>query len=340
MKAVYVGQQGGENSIICGDRPEPEVAPGEIMLRVHASAVNHGDLGRAGGRGGGNSIMGMDIAGEIVNISPEAETQLKVGDRVVVENRVKCGQCESCLQGLDQYCSRQLRFGVDLDGGHAEYMTAPPLNAYKIPDAMSFTEAAAIPMAGHVAWHCLVTQAQVRPWEDVLIHAAGSGIGSMGIQIAKMMGARVITTAGSDWKLEKAKEWGADEVINYRETANISEKVREFTNGKGVDLVFDVVGADVWEQSLLSLKPGGRLVITGSLSGSRTNMDLSILQGRPLHLMGSGGRSRRSFGELMKVVNHGELHGIVGKAFPLEEVSQAHQTMQDRDFFGKLVIES
>jgi NADPH:quinone reductase-like Zn-dependent oxidoreductase len=162
----------------------------------------------------------------------------------------------------------------------------------------------------------------------------------MGIQIAKMMGARVITTAGSDWKLEKAKELGADEAINYRETANISQRVKELTGGKGVDLVFDCVGADVWEESLLCLKPGGRLVITGVTSGARANMDLSILQGRPLHLMGSGGRSRRTFGDMMKMVNQGTLRGIVGRVFPLEEVAEAHRVMEARDFFGKLVIES
>ena len=133
---------------------------------------------------------------------------------------------------------------------------------------------------------------------------------------------------------------GADEVINYRETPNFSERIREFTEGRGVDLVFDCVGADVWEQSMLALKPGGRLVITGVTSGSRTTMDLSVLQGRPLHLMGSGGRSQRTFADMMKVVHHGALHGIVGRVFPLEEVSQAHRTMEDRDFFGKLVIES
>jgi alcohol dehydrogenase len=162
----------------------------------------------------------------------------------------------------------------------------------------------------------------------------------MAIQIAKMMGARVITTAGSNWKLEKAKELGANEAINYRETPNISQQVKELTGGKGVDLVFDCVGADVWEESLLCLKPGGRLVITGVTSGARANMNLSILQGRPLHLMGSGGRSRRTFGDMMKMVNQGALHGIVGRVFPLEEVAEAHRIMEARDFFGKLVIES
>lgn len=342
MKAIYLEEPGGPEAMVYGDLPDPEVEPGEVMLRVHGSALNRADMGmRSRGRSGqGPRIMGMDVAGEIVSISPDANTTLQVGDRVLLENRTKCHVCEFCVDGNDQYCTSQKRIGVDLDGGHAEYITAPAINAYKIPDSMSYAEAAAIPLAGHTAWQCMVVQGQVKPWDDVLIQAAGSGVASMAIQIAKMFGARVITTAGSDWKLEEAKKWGADEVINYRETDNISEWVKELTDGNGVDLVFDVVGADVWEQNLLSLKSGGRLVITGVTSGARADINLSILQGRPLHLMGSGGRTRRSFGDLMKCVNNGELKGIVGQTFPLTDVPEAHRVMESREFFGKLVIES
>ena len=343
MKAVYIDHHGGPEVLTYGDRPDPEVSPGEIMLRVGASALNHTDLNlRDGSSYNGHlpRILGLDVSGEIVNISPTANTTLKVGDRVLLDNRHKCGSCDYCRQGNDQYCANQRRYGVDLDGGHAEYITASCANAYLIPHNMSFAEAAALPIAAHTAWHCLITQGHIQPWEDVLIQAAGSGVGSMGIQIAKMLGARVITTAGSDWKLEKAKQLGADELINYNETPNLSQRIKELTHGKGVDLVFDVVGADVWEENLLSLKQGGRLVITGVTSGARTNMNLSILQGRPLTLMGSGGRSRRTFADMMKMVHQGSLHGIVDRTFPLEDVSEAHTVMESRQFFGKLVIEN
>ena len=160
------------------------------------------------------------------------------------------------------------------------------------------------------------------------------------MQIATMVGARDSATAGRDCRLEKAKELGADEVINYREVPKFSQRVKELTDGKGVDLVLDCVGADVWEENLLSMKQGGRLVITGVTSGTRTNMDLSILHGRPLHLMGSGGRSQRTFVDMMKVVNNGALRGVVGRVFPLDQVAEAHRIMGQRDFFGKLVIES
>ena len=345
MKAVYINQTGGADVLTYGDRPEPEISPGEILLRVRASALNHLDLNlRAGNCRRFPHILGCDMAGEIVQISPDAGTDLnlQVGDRVLLDNRVKCGGhnlCPHCAAGNDQWCARQQRIGVDRDGGHAEYVVAPAINAYAIPDTMPFTEAAALPIAAHTAWHCLITQAKLRPWDDVLVQAAGSGVGSMGIQIAKMMGCRVITTAGSDWKLDEAKRLGADAVINYREVDSISARVRELTDGQGVDVVFDCVGADVWHENMLCLKQEGRLVITGVTSGSQTPMDLSILHGRPLHLMGSGGRSRRTMAEVMKMVNQGALRGIVGRTFPLDGVAEAHQVMADRDFFGKLVIE-
>ncbi len=343
MKAVYITKHGGPEVLTYGDRPNPEVAPGEVMLRVRASALNHLDLNLRDGknyRGKLPRVMGCDIAGEVVGISPIAHTDLKVGDRVVLDNRTKCGTCESCRMGLDQNCTNGKRLGVDLDGGHAEYVTAPASNAHKFPQSMSFTEAAALPIVAHTAWHCLITQAQIRPWDDVLIQAAGSGVGSMGIQIANMTGCRVITTAGSDWKLQKAKELGAAEGINYRTTPDLSKRVLELTDGKGVDVVFDCVGADVWEQNLKCLKPGGRLVITGVTSGAKASMDLSLLQGRPLHLMGSGGRSRRTFADMMKMVRQGALHGVVDRVFPLDGVAEAHKVMESREFFGKLVVES
>ena len=198
MKAVYITEHGGIDKLIHGDRPEPEVAPGEVMLRVRASALNHLDLNlRAGGSYGGSlpRTLGCDIAGEVTAISPQANTSLKLGD----------GVCDSCNMGLDQSCSNGKRIGVDLDGGHAEYVTAPAANAHVIPDSMDFTEAATLPIAAHTVWHCLMTQAQMKPWDTVLVQAAGSGVGSMAIQMAKMVGARVITTAGSQWKLDKAR---------------------------------------------------------------------------------------------------------------------------------------
>ena len=256
----------------------------------------------------------------------------------MVENRVKCGTCTPCVLGRDEFCERQRRLGGELDGGHAQYCKVPAVNLQRIPDGMTFEEAATLPLAGHTAWHCLIERVQLQPWEDVLIQAVGSGVGSSGLLIAKGIGARVIATAGSDWKLERAKELGADDVINYTTTPKFSQRVKELTNGRGVDVVFDCVGATVWDESLNSLKPGGRLVITGTTSGSQIPFNLSLMQGRPLTLMGSGARSRRSFAAMMHMVAYGGLRGVVGRTFELGEAAKAHEVMAGRDFFGKLVL--
>ena len=341
MKAVYIEAAGSLDSLIFGDRPDPEAGPGEVVLRVRASALNYSDLMTLSGQGTTKypRILGLDMAGEIAQVSPTVEG-LKAGDRVLIDNRVKCGTCQQCVLGTDEYCANQYRLGDAVDGGHAQYCVLPAVNAHRIPDWMSFDEAAAFPVAAHAAWHCLVVRAQLQPWEDILIHAAGSGVGSFGLGIAKHIGARVIVTAGSDWKLDRARELGADQGINYNTTPQFSQAVREFTGGTGVDVVFDMVGSAVWEESLKSLKPGGRLVITGTPSGARHDLDLSLLGRTPLTLMGSGGRSRRSFADMMKVVVSGGLRGVVGKAVPLEEAKDAYQTMQDRNFFGKLVLQT
>ena len=342
MKAVYIAEYGDVDKLVYGDRPDPVAGPGEVVLRVRASALNHLDLGlRSGvGRapGGLPRILGCDMAGEVAHVGPGV-TGFEEGDRVLVDNRTKCDACQPCLLGQDQHCHNQLRIGVDLDGGHAEYCKVSALNVHKVRQSMSFEEAAAIPLAFHTAWHCLMVRGQLQPWETIFIQAGGSGVGSAAIQIAKRIGARVITTAGTDEKLDKAKELGAEEGINYRNTLEFSLRVKELTDGQGADMILDVVGAAVWEQNLLSLRAGGRLVITGTTSGAQTDMNLSILQGRPLTLMGSGGRPRRSFGEMMSVINRGELHGVVGQVFSLQEVARAHQVMESRDFYGKLVIQ-
>ena len=340
MKAIYIAEPGGPEKLIFGDRPDPEAGSGEVIVRVRATALNHADLSIRAGRsstGGLPRILGLDIAGEVARLG-QGVTGWSEGDRVVVENRVKCGTCAPCVLGRDEFCERQKRLGGELDGGHAQYCKVPAVNLQRIPDGMAFEEAATFPLAGHTAWHCLIERVQLQPWEDVLIQAVGSGVGSSGLLIAKGIGARVIATAGSDWKLAKAKELGADDVINYTSTPKFSQRVKDLTQGRGVDVVFDCVGAAVWDESLNSLKPGGRLVITGTTSGSQIPFNLSTMQSRPLTLMGSGARSRRSFSAMMHMAHYGGLGGVVGRTFDLSEAATAHGVMAGRDFFGKLVL--
>ena len=340
MKAVYIAEPGGPEKLIYGDRPDPEAGAGEVVVRVRATSVNHADLALRAGRsatGGLPRILGQDIAGEIARLGPGV-TGWNEGDRVVVENRVKCGVCSPCVLGRDEFCERQKRLGGELDGGHAQYCKVPAANLQRIPDSMGFEEASTFPLAGHTAWHCLFERVKLQQGEDILIQAVGSGVGSFGLLMAKGVGARAIVTAGSDWKLAKAKELGADEVINYTTTPKFSQRVKELTGGRGVDVVFDCVGATVWDESCASLKPGGRLVITGTTAGSQIPFNLSVLQSRPLTLMGSGARSRRSFAAMMHRARYGGLRGVVGKTFDLAEAARAHEVMTGRDFFGKLVL--
>ncbi|MEE9325449.1 MAG: alcohol dehydrogenase catalytic domain-containing protein, partial [Dehalococcoidia bacterium] len=243
MKAVYIEEQGGIEKLIYGERPEPKVGPGEVLVKIRATALNHLDIyARAGlngvSVGGFPRILGSDIAGEVVELG-KGITQARNGDRVIVENSIKCGVCKYCSMSRDELCTNPKGLGVTVDGGYAEYVKVPASIVHDIPHWMPFDEGAAIGLVYHTAWHCLITRAQLKPGEDILITAAGSGVGSAAIQLAKRIGARVITTAGTDEKLEKARELGADEVINYVKEERYSDKVKALTEGEGVDMVLD-----------------------------------------------------------------------------------------------------
>ena len=343
MKAVYIQEQGDIDKLIFGELSEPEPGPGEVLVRVHAAALNHLDIyARSGGNrtavGSFPHILGSDMAGEVAGLGPGVEG-VQVGQRVMVDYVIKCGTCDYCAVGRDEVCRHSLRMGVDVAGGYAQYLKAPVQNVYPFPKAMSFEEAASIPLAFHTAWHCLVTRAGLRPGETALINAAGSGVGSAGIQIARALNARVLVTAGSDAKIARARDLGAEAGVNYATTPAFSGPIREAACGDGVDVVFDSVGASTWDESFASMKAGGRLVTCGVTGGHRANLHLGRLFARGLTLLGSGGRSRREFVDFMRLVNAGVLHGVVGRVFPLEQAHEAHRLMEDRDFFGKIVLQ-
>src|SRR5437764_10705811 len=217
-------------------------------------------------------ILGCDVAG-VVREAGELVTWAKAGDEVMIQPGVSCGHCAECLAGRDNMCDEYDIIGYRRDGGYAELVAVLGLNLIPKPKNLSWTEAAALPLVTLTAWHMLVARAHLQPGEDVLIHAAGSGVGSLGIQIAKLRGARVIATASSDEKLAKARELGADETINYS-SDDWPKQVRALTNGRGVDVVFEHTGEATWPGSILSLKKGGRLVTCGSTSGFEARTDL------------------------------------------------------------------
>jgi NADPH:quinone reductase-like Zn-dependent oxidoreductase len=224
-----------------------------------------------------------------------------------------------------------------VDGGYAEYVKSPEMNVVAIPGDLSFDEAAAIPLVFITAWHMLFARAGLKPGEDVLVIGAGSGVGMAAIQIAKLVGARVIATAGADWKLEKARALGADEVINHSKQS-ITEEVKRLTDKRGVDLVFEHVGAAVWEDCFESLATYGRLVTCGTTSGPEVKLNLQNLYGRQRSILGSFMGSKAELLEALKFIGQRKLKAVIDSAFPLQEAAAAQNKMESRDFFGKILL--
>ena len=340
MKAAIFRTHGGPEVLEYADMPEPRIRANEVLVEVKACALNHLDLFARNGLPGIEiplpHILGNDIAG-VVREAGELVTWVKPGDEVMVQPGVSCGHCEACLSGRDNLCREYDIIGYRSDGGYAEFVAVPGVNIVPKPSQLSWEEAAALPLVTITAWHMLVTRANVQPGEDVLVHAAGSGVGSIAIQIAKLRGARVLTTASSDEKLAKARELGADVTINYTQ-ANWPKEVRRLTEKKGVDVVVEHTGAATWPGSISSLKNNGRLVTCGATSGFDARTDLRQVFYRHLSLLGSFMGSKSELLEALQFVREGKIHAVVDRVLPLSEARQAHELIEDRAQFGKIVL--
>ena len=340
MKAVIFKQHGGPEVLEYADVSEPQIRANEVLVEVKACALNHLDIFVRNGLPGIEiplpHILGNDIAG-IVRQVGELVTWVKPGDEVMVQPGVSCGHCDACLSGQDNLCREYDMVGYRRNGGYAELVAVPGVNIIPKPAELKWEEAAALPLVTVTAWHMLVTRANVQPGEDVLVHAAGSGVGSVAIQIAKLLGARVITTASSDDKLAKARELGADETINYSRD-DWPKEVKRLTQRRGVDVVVEHTGAATWPGSISALKNNGRLVTCGATSGFDARTDLRQVFYRHLTLLGSFMGSKGELLEAMKFVAKGQIHGVVDRVLPLSEARQAHELIEDRAQFGKVVL--
>ena len=340
MKAVVFHQHGGPEVLEYTDRPDPSTNAGEVLVEVKACALNHLDVWARKGLPGIQiplpHILGNDIAG-IVRSVGELVTWVKPGDEVMLHPGVSCGHCVECLSGRDNLCREYAILGYLRDGGYAELVAAPGVNVIPKPKNLSWEEGAALPLVTVTAWHMLVTRANVQPGEDVLVHAAGSGVGSIAIQIAKLRGARVIATASTDDKLAKAKELGADDVLNYSD-AGWPKEVRRLTNKRGVDVVFEHTGAATWPGSIASLKTNGRLVTCGATSGYAAETDIRQVFYRHLTILGSFMGSKAELLEAMKFIETGKIRAVVDQVLPLQDARRAHELMEDRAQFGKIVL--
>jgi NADPH:quinone reductase-like Zn-dependent oxidoreductase len=340
VRAVYLERFGGPDVLTFGDRPAPSPRPGEALVRVRACGINHLDLWvRAGLQGLEPEmphILGNDVVGEITELGAGV-THLTVGQKTLVNPTLSCGHCTACANGDDNLCRSYDVLGRKRNGGYAEVVSVPAANCLPYPENLSWEEAAAVPLVFLTAWHMLVTRAQVKPGEDVLVIGAGSGVGSAAVQIARLHGARVIATAGSTAKLERARALGAQETIDHA-SEDIAARARALTGKKGVDVVFEHVGGNVFEAAVAALARNGRLVTCGNTLGAPATLDLNLLFGRHLTLLGSWMGRRSDLNDALKHVASGALKPVVDSVLPLAEARRAHERLEARDTFGKLVL--
>jgi NADPH:quinone reductase-like Zn-dependent oxidoreductase len=337
VKAVRFHAHGGSDVLRYEDAPDPAPAAGDVVVRVRACALNHLDLWNRRGvvKLPLPHIAGADVAGEIVD---GPDKQLPAGQRVMLQPGLSCGRCQACLEGRDNECPRYDVLGSQSDGGYAEFVRVPRQNVIPLPDAIGFVEAAAFPLTFLTAWHMLLTRAQLRAGEDVLVLGAGSGVGQAAIQIANLHGARVFATAGTDRKMTRAREIGAYAVINHH-TQDLAAEVRRMTDGRGVDVVIEHVGEATWDRSLKCLARAGRLVTCGATTGYRAAIDLRFLFARQYSLMGSYMGTK---GELLRAAPlffDGRLRPVVDRTFPLSEAAAAQDYLERGEQFGKVVLE-
>src|ERR1700693_6153883 len=338
MKAVHIHAFGASEVLMYEEVPDPQPRKDQVLVRVKACSLNHLDVWVRKGLPGVKlpHILGSDIAGEVAQVG-EYVSGLKSGQRVLIAPMHFCGHCVACLAGMQNQCREFTVLGNGVDGGNCELIAVPAANVIPIPDALDFNQAASVPLVFLTAWHMLVGRAGIRLGQTVLVLGAGSGVGIAAIQIAKLFHARVITTAGDEKKLEKARARGADHGINHYKQ-KISQEVRKITDKEGVDIVVEHVGTATWDESMKSLKPGGTIVTCGATAGPDVSFDLRFLFSRQLNLLGS---YMGTMGELHDVLSHvfaGRLKSVVDSTFPLKDARAAHEYLEASQMFGKVVL--
>ncbi len=340
MKAVIFEQHGGPEQLKLAEVARPSCDPDGVLVRVKACALNHLDIWIRQGIPSYSiplpHISGCDVAGVVEKIGDRV-TGMTAGTRVAVSPGLSCWRCHFCLAGRDNLCPSYKILGAQVDGGYAEFVAVPAVNALPISDSLTFEHAAAFPLVSVTAWHMLFTLAALKPGETVLIMGAGSGVGSIAIQIAKLAGAKVITSVGADAKAPKARALGADEVVNHA-TEDVAKRVKALTGGRGVDVVFEHIGPAVWSQCVSVLAKGGRLVTCGATTGGEVKLDLRYLFSRQLTFKGSYMGTRAELLEAAALVGTGTLRPVVDRTFPLSDARAAQEHLLSRNAFGKVVL--
>ena len=341
MNGFQVKRHGGPEALEWLRLPRPEPRADEVLVKVRACALNRLDLWVREGVPGHTFplplVPGSEVAGDVAEVGA-AVRGIEPGTPTLVAPGVSCGRCESCVSGRDMLCPGYGILGEHRDGGYAEYLSVPARNILPLPRGLSYVEAAATPLVFLTAWQMLVERAGLRAHEDVLIHAAGSGVSSAGIQIARLLGARrIIATAGSDAKLDRARELGASHTINYRRADFVAE-TRAIVGRKGVEVILDHVGGELFEQSMRLLAWAGRIVLCGATAAPEATINLRAVFFKSLSILGSTMGSQGDLRRLAPWFEAGRLQPVVDRTLPLEEAPRAQEALGRREQFGKIVL--
>lgn len=340
MKVIRFDKSGPASVLTIAEAQESEPKSGEIKIKIKASGLNHLDIWLREGKVKVPSlpwIPGCDAAGVVVEVGLHVKA-FKTGDRVFVVPGVSCGGCDFCRQKMENFCATFQIRGAMIPGSHQEYLCPPEDQALHLPANLGFNEGAAFPLTFLTAWHMLASRARIQKNETVLIMAGASGLGTAAIQIAKLLGAKVITTVGDASRTESLKDLGAHEVIHHYQE-NIQEEMMEITANRGVDVIFDHVGARVWPALLTSLAKGGRMVFCGTTTGGDVALNLRNIFSRQQTLMGCTMGNGQDLLEVTKHIASGALKPLVHKVFPFTEIQKAHQMLENGGIFGKIILQ-
>ena len=339
IKAVRVHEHGGIDKVVIDDLPDPSPEPDGAVVEIKATSLNHLDIWvRNGIRGVPLPItLGSDGAGYVREVGKNV-TDLHPGDRVLVSPSTSCGKCDACAAGTDTLCSEYKILGEHCNGTDAELISVKRSNLFKLPDEVTFRDAASLALVFITAYQMLVDKARIQNGESVLVLGAGSGVGTTAIQIARLFGARVIAVAGNNDKLNLARSLGANDTINYND-GRISEEVRRLTGKEGVDIVFEHTGKLTWPESILSARRGGRIVTCGATTGFDAMTDLRYVFARQLTILGSTMGSKSLLQVLIDLLSRKRIKSVIYSVFHFTEVRKAQEMMENRAHFGKIVLE-
>ncbi len=341
IKHISLDQHGDSSVLSLKEKDLPEIQTHEVLVEIKAAALNHLDLWIRRGLPGLKiplpHIPGSDASGIIVEVGADV-SGYQPGDEVVIQPGTFCGDCPACQSGVEDMCSSYGILGETEAGVQQEFLALSPENIGPKPERLSFAEAAALPLSALTSWNMLKNRAKLKAGESLLVLGAGSGVGSMAVQMGKHLGARIIATAGSEEKRKLAYSLGADEVLDQR-VSGFSKQVKQVTGGRGVDVVFEHIGEAVWQDAVRSLAVGGRLVTCGATTGVNGHVDLRHLFYKRLSILGATMGSLSDFHECLQLAKQGAITPLINANFPFKDIRKAHDHLEFSHAFGKVILE-